>query len=144
VNDGFLLDSGLRLAPTRAADAPFDDNGLLQAWELLKQMDLTANLVTLSTCDSARGRSLPGEGAMSLARAFHGAGARSVISALWAIDDRATAALMTALYEGLRAGLPKDEALRQAQLRLLRGEQGRAKWAKPVFWAAFQLSGDWQ
>ena len=51
---------------------------------------------------------------------------------------------MTTFYEGLRRGLPKDEALRQAQLRFVRGDVPDPQWRLPKFWAAFVLSGDWR
>jgi len=143
VNSAFLLNSGLRLASPSSNTAASADDGFLQGWELLEEFNMKAELVTMAACESAGGQLLPGEGAMSLGRAFHGAGARSVIAALWAIDDRATADLMTALYQGIAAGLTKDEALRSAQMSFIRAADRRARWAAPRFWAAFQLSGDW-
>jgi CHAT domain-containing protein len=56
------------------------------------------------------------------------------------VDDRNTARLMERFYRGLKLGLGKDAALRQAQLELLRAQGS----AHPASWAAFQLSGDWQ
>ena len=144
VNQTFLLDSGLRLADPTVSPPPYQDNGLLQAWEITEQLDLKADLVTLSACESATGVALPGEGAMSIGRAFHAAGARSVVSALWPIDDKATATFMTRFYAALHGGSPKVEALRQAQLSFIHSEAGNERLASPLFWAAFQLSGDWQ
>ena len=78
---------------------------------------------------------------MGLVRAFHFAGARSVLATLWKISDRSTPALMAEFYRGLRARLPMDEALRQAQRTSIRGG-GRL--SAPYFWSAFELIGDWR
>jgi len=145
VNRRQPLNAGLRLsAPPGDPSKPPSDNGLLQAWEIMQQFELKADLVTLSACESGSGRVLAGEGALSLARAFHHAGARSVLSALWSIDDRATTTLMTRFYAGLKAGLSKDEALRRAQASFIEGRDTGARWRAPFFWAAFELSGDWR
>lgn len=128
------------------------DNGLLQAWEILDQMRLEADLVVLSACESGLGEELSGEGLIGLTRAFQYAGARSVMASLWKVRDRATAELMVRFYRHFRAGLTKDEALRAAQRELI---QGPIPWGEkekhvesdaslPYFWAAFQIYGDWQ
>jgi CHAT domain-containing protein/Tfp pilus assembly protein PilF len=129
----FPLDSALVLSPGGGG------NGLLQAWEVFESVRLDADLVTLSACDSASGREAGGEGLIGLARAFQFAGARSVAASLWTVSDRSTARLMRAFYAGLHAGMAKDEALRQAQLSLLKTDARH-----PYAWAAFQLSGDWR
>jgi len=116
------------------------DNGLLQAWEIFESLRLDADLVTLSACESGLGREAGGEGLLSLARAFHYAGARSVLASLWSVPDRSTPELMARFYAALEQGLPKDEALRRAQMDLAHGEQTR----HPFHWAAFELSGDWK
>ena len=67
-------------------------------------------------------------------RGFLYAGSRSIVASLWAVDDRATGKLMIEFYSGL-ATLPKDEALRGAQL------ETRAHYPHPYFWAPFQLTG---
>jgi CHAT domain-containing protein len=142
INNALTANSGLTLARPESPGPA--DNGSLQGWEIVNQLRLRADLVVLSSCESAAGRRLAGEGVMSLSRAFHYSGARSVISTLWRIDDKATAALMTAFYTGLKAGLTKDEALRQAQIAFIRGAPGNGRWRHPAYWSAFQLSGDWQ
>lgn len=134
------LDSALAFAPPTEAQ-PALDNGLLQAWEIFESVRLDAELVTLSACQTGLGREVGGEGLLGLVRAFHYAGARSVLASLWSVSDRSTAELMRAFYAQLKRGVSKDEALRQAQLELLR--QGDAR-AHPFHWAAFQLSGDWR
>ena len=81
-----------------------------------------------------------GEGLIGLTRAFQYAGARSVLASLWKVEDKSTAALMKGFYPQLKAGKTKDEALRLAQLDLIRS----AEFAQPCDWAAFQLNGDWK
>ena len=129
------------------------DNGLLQAWEIYEDVRLDADLVVLSACESGLGDELDGEGLIGLTRAFQFAGARTVASTLWQVDDRATAELMQRFYRHLRAGMSKDEALRAAQMELIRGpvemknRQGRVverDLSLPYYWAAFQIIGDWQ
>jgi CHAT domain-containing protein/Tfp pilus assembly protein PilF len=132
------LDSALAFStPSAPSDA---DNGFLQAWELYQDVDWDADLVVLSSCESGLGQEFEGEGLMSLTRAIHYAGARSVLSSLWQIDDRRTEQLMTAFYRHLQKGKRKDEALQAAQLELLQSRGGAA----PFYWAAFVLNGDWQ
>jgi len=132
------LDSALALAvPGREGG----ENGLLQAWEIFEQVRIDADLVTLSACETGLGKEAAGEGLIGLTRAFQYAGARSVLASLWAVSDRSTAELMERFYAGLRAGKPKDAALAEAQLGLLRSSGALAH---PYHWAAFELTGDWR
>jgi tetratricopeptide (TPR) repeat protein len=101
-------------------------------------LDLDCALVTLSACESGRGVVVPGDEQIGLARAFLYAGARAVVHSLWRIDDRATQRMMTDFYTGLKTGLGRGAALRQAQLACLRSE------AHPFAWAALELLGDWR
>ena len=132
------LSSALVLAIPKQAGA---ENGLLQAWEVFEQVRLDADLVTLSACETALGREVAGEGILGLTRAFQYAGARSVLASLWNVADASTAELMLGFYSNLRSRMPKDEALRQAQLAAIHGE---GETAHPFFWAAFELVGDWR
>ncbi|HEX4865563.1 MAG TPA: CHAT domain-containing protein, partial [Acidimicrobiales bacterium] len=124
------------------------DNGLLQAWEIFERLRVDADLVVLSACRSGLGSEMGGEGLIGLTRAFQYAGARSVVASLWEVSDPATADLMVRFYRRLRRGHPVDEALRAAQLDLIRshpsrhGETGGVDPASPFVWAAFQLFGD--
>jgi CHAT domain-containing protein len=113
---------------------------LLEAWEIVQSLRLEADLVTLAACQTGLGQELSGEGVIGLTHAFQCAGARSVLASLWRVADDATADLMKAFYRCLKRGLTKDEALRQAQLKLIRSKRRRA----PFHWAAFQLTGDWR
>ena len=138
LDERFPLDSALVFTIPEKPQA--DDNGLLQAWEILEKMRIDADLVTLSACESGLGREAGGEGLVGLTRAFQFAGAHSVLASLWKVDDRSTAALMKGFYRHLKAGKSKDEALRLAQVELIHS----ADFAQPRFWAAFQINGDWR
>jgi CHAT domain-containing protein len=139
VDEASPLDSSLVLALPRRWQ-PGDDNGLLQAWEVFEQMRIRADLVTLSACDSALGEEVSGEGILGLTRAFQYAGARAVLASLWSVNDASTTELMASFYAALGEGRSQDEALRAAQLELLRGH----RWRHPRHWAAFELLGDWR
>jgi len=106
-------------------------------WRTSRHWD--TELVVLSACDSGAGQAVQGEGLMSLTRAIHFAGARSVLSTLWSVDDRKTTQLMSAFYQNLRAGKSKDEALRAAQTAMIASQSG----SMPFYWAGFTLNGDW-
>lgn len=143
VDEALPLDSALLLTPSGG------DEGLLQAWEIAEQLRLDSDLVVLSACETARGGDRGGEGILGLVRALQVAGARSVVASLWRVDDDSAAELMARFYSHLATGLPRDEALRQAQLELLRGpvttvRDGRTielRTAEPRHWAPFVLIG---
>jgi CHAT domain-containing protein len=77
-----------------------------------------------------------GDDVVGLRRGFLWAGARSVVTSLWQVDDQATGDLMKAFYAALRRGVDKAEGIRQAQLDTLRA------YPHPFYWAAFHLTGD--
>lgn len=86
-------------------------------------------LVTLSACETTLGIYHKGEGVSSLARAFIYAGAQCVVASLWEINDESTAGLMLDFYGNLKAGVPKDVALRQAKLNQMQQTQNPYHWA---------------
>jgi CHAT domain-containing protein/Tfp pilus assembly protein PilF len=140
LDERFPLNSALALTiPERPAEG--EANGLLQAWEIFEQMRIDADLVTLSACETGLGKELGGEGLMGLTRAFQYAGARSVLASLWSVGDDSTAELMTRFYGYLKAGKAKDDALRTAQIEMIRTQGAQSH---PFHWAAFQMSGDWK
>jgi CHAT domain-containing protein len=114
------------------------DNALY-AYEL-QGLDLRAELVVLSACETGRGAFQRGEGVLSMARDFMHAGSGSVVMSLWRVSDRSTAALMEHFYEGLGAGLSKDEALQESKLAWLR--QAGPLEGHPFFWAGFVVVGN--
>jgi CHAT domain-containing protein len=104
-------------------------------------LELQADLVVLSGCETALGREIRGEGLMGLTQGFFYAGAERVMASLWRVEDRATAEFMTRFYRAmLTDGLPPAAALRSAQ-RSIRGEPA---WQDPYYWAPFVLQGDWR
>lgn len=104
-------------------------------------LDVGADLVVLSACESALGREVRGEGLVGLTRGFFHAGARRVLASLWRVPDGATSLLMEAFYTALwRDGQAPAAALRTAQRKLLRSPRH----ADRYFWAAFALQGDWR
>ena len=96
------------------------EDGKLKVREIFG-MDLKANLVVLSGCDTALGKLSTGDELVGLTRAFIYAGTPSVVASLWSVDDSSTAQLMASFYRNLKT-MSKVEALRQAQLELIRGE----------------------
>lgn len=111
-------------------------DGRLQTDELL-QLDLGYELVTLSACETGRGRITAGDEALGVGWAFLYAGAGAVVASQWRVSDARTAKLMASLYGGLHDGLSKSAALRHAQVEML----AESPSAHPAFWGAFQLYG---
>ncbi|WP_412061427.1 CHAT domain-containing protein [Rubrivirga sp. IMCC45206] len=114
------------------------EDGTLHLYEIL-ETPLAADLVVLSGCDTGGGSVRGGEGVVGLEYGVRAAGAAAAIATRWAVADRATATIMSTFYEKLADGLPKDEALRQAQLLYLASSEGLL--ASPFYWAAPVLSG---
>jgi CHAT domain-containing protein/predicted negative regulator of RcsB-dependent stress response len=118
-----------------------NDDGLLEAWELM-QMDLRADLVVLSACDTARGRFGAGEGVIGLSWAMFVAGAPATVVSQWSVDSASTQELMLDFHKRLmapsRKPLSKAEALRQAALKVMKSPGD----SHPFYWAGFVLVGD--
>ncbi|MEM0978690.1 MAG: tetratricopeptide repeat protein [Cyanobacteria bacterium P01_H01_bin.58] len=128
-------ETGTRDVPGAIALAPGSgEDGLLTSAEIL-QMDLQADLVVLSACDTGRGR-ITGDGVVGLSRSFIAAGVPSVVVSLWAVPDAPTADLMTEFYRQLDQGQTKAQALRQAMLMTMQDHPD------PKDWAAFTLIGE--
>jgi CHAT domain-containing protein len=111
-----------------------DGRGNVYAHELERVMLPRAPVVVLAACETAAGRTSRSEGMISLARAFMIAGARDVIATLWPIDDTASEPLFVAFHRELRGGRPPAEALRSAQLEMMRSSDPVLR--KPATWAA--------
>jgi CHAT domain-containing protein/tetratricopeptide (TPR) repeat protein len=108
----------------------------------LYNLRLDADMVVLSACETGMGEWQRGEGIVSLGRGFLYAGARSIVTTLWSVDDRPSAWIMGRFYRELKEGYPKDEALRRAKLEYLQANS--ALRAHPLFWAAYIPLGDMQ
>ncbi len=109
----------------------------LQLTALQTGQQTSVELLVLSACQTAKGDARAGLG---LAGMVVRSGARSAIATLWAVQDQSTADLMAVFYHNLlQAGMDRGEALRQAQLSLMKGS-----YAHPYYWAPFVLVGNWQ
>ncbi len=138
-----------------------EHGGRLEAWQIVEDVLLDSELVTLAACETARGPRLEGEGLLGLVRTFRLIGARKVIASLWKVEDQSTSRLMIDFYRRLRSGGSVTEALAGAQRHASRGQDSRGSQAKsatrgvggltnsagfvegsrrhPYYWAAFQV-----
>jgi CHAT domain-containing protein/Tfp pilus assembly protein PilF len=115
-------------------------NGFLRLADIYN-LNLRADLVVLSACQSALGREVRGEGMMGMTRGFFYAGAERVLVSLWNVDDRAAAELMRRFYRGMLVRhLSPAAALRAAQDEI----RHQARWRSPYYWAGFTLQGEWR
>ena len=123
--------------PGWTSDFPRKKDYILQMSDV-QAANLRASLVVLSCCHSGRGRISKGEGVVGIARAFLAAGARSVLVALWAIDDEATMVFMKNFYQHLKEGKTASAAV-QESMKFLRESKD---YSEMKYWAPFQLIGD--
>ena len=107
----------------------------------LYNYEINADLVTLSACQTGIGKLQKGEGMLSLARAFNYAGASSIITTLWKINDQSTSEIITRFYQNLSNGLSKKEALRQAKLTYLKTSDDPLL-NHPYYWSGIVLTGN--
>ena len=122
--------------PTRASEKPSDEDFLLTMSDVLN-VRLRARLVVLSCCHSGCGK-IKAEGVVGIARAFLGAGARSVLVSLWAIHDDATLKFMKYFYQHLAEGESASKSLNQA-MKFMRESK---EFSDVKYWAPFVLIGD--
>ncbi|XP_078380266.1 uncharacterized protein LOC144663227 [Oculina patagonica] len=135
---GHMETGEIALAPntSRAYQIPNEEDFLLTMKDVLS-VQLRARLVVLSCCHSGRGE-IKAEGVVGIARAFLGAGARSVLVSLWAIDDEATLEFMKSFYRHLAEGRKASEALNRA-MKCMRDSD---EFSEVKYWAPFVLIGD--
>jgi CHAT domain-containing protein/uncharacterized protein HemY len=128
-----------------------NEDGLLEAWEIMK-LELDADLVVLSACDTARGKVSAGEGVIGLSWSLFVAGCPSAVVSQWKVESSSTTELMLEFHRRLngkvmegkvasgesKTASSKSEALRQASLKLLKSQEYR----HPFYWAAFIVVGD--
>lgn len=131
--------SGYSFIAFTSAD-PSSDSSRLYARELYN-LRLNAAMVVLSACETGIGELKKGEGIISLARAFAYAGAQSVVSTLWSVNDESTTHIMRAFYKDIRAGNTKSEALRNAKATYIRHSPEDMA-AHPFYWSAYIAVGD--
>ena len=134
-----LLRSGLALYGANERRSGKDD-GILTAYEVAGMNFLGTKLVVLSACETGNGEVKNGEGVFGLRRALILAGAETQVSSLWKASDQVTQRLMESFYRNLKAKIGRAEALRQAQLEILRDQSINA----PYYWANFICIGEWK
>jgi len=138
-----LLLSGFALAgANKRSDAALDaEDGILTAQEIAS-LDLSAtHWAVLSACGTGTGAIQSGEGVLGLQRAFRIAGARTLITSLWAVEDNAAQQWMIALYDTKPDAIT---AVRHASLTILDERRANNQDTHPFYWAAFVASGDWR
>ncbi len=116
------------------------EDGFLRVNDIYN-LHMPADLVVLSVCESAVGKSIGGEGAATLARAFFYAGARRVVASLWPVDDRASVAFMRAFYGAM---LGKHLRPQQALIEAQREMRANPRWLAPYYWSGYIVEGDWR
>jgi CHAT domain-containing protein len=139
LNDASPMYSQIVLAHT-VGDT--NEDGLLEAWEIMN-LELKADLVVLSACETARGKLGAGEGMIGLSWALFVAGSPATVVSQWKVESASTTELMVAFHRNLKGQnrgqrLTKAEAMRRAALRLLKLKEYR----HPFYWAAFVIVGD--
>jgi CHAT domain-containing protein len=139
LSDNPLLMSGLVLT---SGDG--EEDGLLTALEVVCLNLQDVDWAVLSACVSGLGRLLWNEGLFGLRRAFEIAGARTIVMALWRIDDTCMRELMVEMYKRRLAGSSTVDALREAQLERLRSQRERWNRIHPVLWGGIVAQGDWR
>ncbi|HQV06137.1 MAG TPA: CHAT domain-containing protein, partial [Chitinophagaceae bacterium] len=133
-NSGLLLSGVVNYYNTHPYPNTYD--GVLTAYEA-QNLDLTnTSLVVLSACETSLGRLDAGEGVYGLQRAFRAAGAGSIITSLWKVDDNATKDFMIAFYAELIQSKNTTKAFIHAQKTI------KEKYKLPYFWGAFVLVGE--
>jgi CHAT domain-containing protein/Tfp pilus assembly protein PilF len=137
---GMLNNASPMYSHLALAEGGTNEDGLLEAWELM-QLDLRAELVVLSACETARGRVGAGEGMVGFSWAMFIAGVPSIVVSQWKVESAGTRDLMVNFHRGLiatKARPSKSEALRQAALKLMKNPET----SHPFYWAGFVLVGD--
>jgi len=140
LNDGSPMYSHVLLS---AGGGDSHEDGLLEAWEIMR-LDLKADLVVLSACETARGSIGAGEGVIGLTWAFFVAGVPTTVVSQWKVDSTSTSKLMLAFHRALKtpgkqnARFAAASALQQAEIQLLRTKTN----SHPFYWAGFVVVGD--
>ncbi|TSA14961.1 MAG: CHAT domain-containing protein [Betaproteobacteria bacterium] len=135
------------LALTLVGDLNGED-GMLTMKEVIEDVELNADLVALSACNTAgeTAQANNGEGFAGLTRAFMFAGAKSLLVSHWSVDSLSTEALMTSTFQNIKRGETALNAVSDAQQVLRGGSYANGQFhfsrSHPFFWAAFVYVGD--
>jgi CHAT domain-containing protein len=146
VHETPLVRAGIALAGANSrADVPVEpdrEDGILTAEEVA-MLDLTgAECVVLSACDTGVGEVIVGEGVLGMRRAFHQAGAATLVSSLWKVDDAWARAWMREFYRGLFGDRPDPAAAaHEASLTMVRRLRKQGREPSPAFWGSFVVCG---
>ena len=128
--------SGIDLSLVNQQGQP--QNGLLMTPDIFN-LNLPAELIVLSGCQTGLGKEIRGEGLVGLTRGLMYAGASRVMVSLWSVRDDSTAELMARFYQKmLQEKLPPAAALRAAQVSMWQEKR------EPHSWAGFILQGEWK
>jgi len=121
-----------------------NEDGLLEAWEIAN-LDLHADIVVLSACETARGQIRLGEGVTGLSWAFFVAGCPATVVSQWKVESGGTTEMMIGFHNNLLSQMKssnslsgKAQALRAASMKMLKSE----KYRDPFYWASFVVVGD--
>src|SRR5262249_35159073 len=130
--------SGIVLSLVDQQGKPQD--GFLQLHDVYN-LDLPAELVVLSACQTGLGKAVWGEGLVGLTRGFMYAGGKRVVASLWGVQDLATAELMKGVWGAMWEKKKRSpaEALRTAQIEMWKIQ----RWRSPYYWGGFMLYGEW-
>ncbi|MCM3903275.1 MAG: CHAT domain-containing protein [Pyrinomonadaceae bacterium] len=139
LNDASPMYSQMVLAQSAGGAS---EDGLLEAWEIMK-LDLKADLVVLSACETGRGRVGAGEGIIGLTWAFFVAGSPATVVSQWKVESASTTRLMLEFHRNLQSEVRKSQvstakALQVAAVKMLRS----ADYRHPFYWAGFVVVGD--
>jgi CHAT domain-containing protein/tetratricopeptide (TPR) repeat protein len=141
LNDSSPMYSHLVLSQT---EGDSNEDGLLEAWEMMN-LDLHADMVVLSACETARGRVGAGEGIIGMSWALFVAGAPTTVVSQWKVESASTTQLMLEFHRNIKAAMQnpktqvsKAKAMQQASIKLLKS----GKYTHPFYWAGFVVVGD--
>ncbi len=134
---GILNNASPMYSHLALAEGGAGEDGLLEAWELM-QLNLQADLVVLSACETARGRIGAGEGMVGFSWAMFMAGVPSIVVSQWKVESAGTRDLMVNFHRGLISSGAKSAALRQAALKVMKNPET----SHPFYWGGFVIVGD--
>ncbi len=136
---GFINEENPKLSGlvfSQPKDSLVKEDGILYANEMYN-LDLDADLIVLSSCESGIGKLVKGEGLMSMTRGFLYSGKKNIIVSLWKVYDKQTSLLMINFYKNILAGHTFSSALREAKLNMIE----KSETAFPKMWSGFVLIG---
>jgi CHAT domain-containing protein len=122
---------------------PLTEDGYLTMADAFT-LELNADFINLSACNTGGGKTVKGEGIMGLTRAFMYAGTPAIGVTLWYVESQSAQELSIGIFENLKEGKNTAEALRQIKLKMITGKASDASYKYPYYWAPFVVYGDGQ